>query len=486
MRGGKMIRGRAVVRLLIGGAMALVFTALAAFAEEKAAGNGSGPPPVSIPEGKSYALVIGNSKYHNKKTWREIPGAARDAEAVAKALSDIHKFEVETRSDLSGFAMQKAVLNFLKLKGVDPNARLLIWFAGHGTTIKDVHGNEQGFLVPVDAPESEESPDLELKSLRVELIRDWIAQYVAANHVMVVFDSCFAGSVFEARRTRSGPFKAVKASPPERWKNPVRHFIAAGTARQTVNDDGNFARVFIEAISGRGRLPVKAEHFLTGSDLGNYLHDEISALPTTQQRPLHRKFPAVGQYEQEGEFVFELPFQRTAWSSPQSLMLTPSPAKSGLETFAERCLYGRRHLEASEIAREIAALADPKRNAIVHRFDPYQVEPTTGGIALSTPHEVHTVTVLDGQVRIRYSDNGQMILIPIDAADQSAADDSGNYLLRGAWRRATGYGCVEFSINVRTKTGRGKVFNGLRARWREGLPFGKKPLTSTLTILPDK
>ena len=43
--------------------------------------------------------------------------------------------------------MREALRQFFAIKGADPEARLVLWFAGHGYTL----GGEW-FLVPADAP----------------------------------------------------------------------------------------------------------------------------------------------------------------------------------------------------------------------------------------------------------------------------------------------------------------------------------------------
>ena len=48
-------------------------------------------------------------------------------------------------------ALRATLREFFAIKGADPNARLMLWFAGHGHTI-----NGEGFLVPADAPAATE------------------------------------------------------------------------------------------------------------------------------------------------------------------------------------------------------------------------------------------------------------------------------------------------------------------------------------------
>ena len=48
--------------------------------------------------------------------------------------------------------LEIAIEDFIFDKGTDPENRLLIYYAGHGHTMKLGYGGEMGFLVPADAP----------------------------------------------------------------------------------------------------------------------------------------------------------------------------------------------------------------------------------------------------------------------------------------------------------------------------------------------
>ena len=52
--------------------------------------------------------------------------------------------------DLKLSQLEQAFKAFFINKGGDPNARLFVWFAGHGRT-----ENGEGFLIPADAPRPE-------------------------------------------------------------------------------------------------------------------------------------------------------------------------------------------------------------------------------------------------------------------------------------------------------------------------------------------
>ena len=105
---------------------------------------------------RSYALVIGIDNYQDP-AWPRLSNAINDAKAVAKAL-EARGFEVTLKIDPTSSSLKQAVDSFIFNEGHHENARLFIWFAGHGHTI-----NGEGYLVPADAP----SPDKQNWKFRV-------------------------------------------------------------------------------------------------------------------------------------------------------------------------------------------------------------------------------------------------------------------------------------------------------------------------------
>ena len=94
--------------------------------------------------GASKALVIGIDEYTNG--WPRLSMAVRDAEEIAKTFEN-RGFEVTLLKNLSGDDLRRALRKFYALQGDDPEARLFVWFAGHGHT-----EDGEGYIVPADAP----------------------------------------------------------------------------------------------------------------------------------------------------------------------------------------------------------------------------------------------------------------------------------------------------------------------------------------------
>ena len=127
-----------------------------------------------------------------------------------------------------------------------------------------------------------------------------------SKHVLAVFDSCFAGTVFQSQRAR--PPAAITAA----VKRPVRQFLTSGDADQQVSDDGTFRELFLRALAGEEMADANRDGYLTGTELSLYLEDRIINLTQGARTPRGGKLRGFGQ----GDFVFVLPAEAPALSSP--------------------------------------------------------------------------------------------------------------------------------------------------------------------------
>ena len=108
---------------------------------------------------ESYALVIGVDDYNNG--WPRLSNAVRDAEKIAEALEQ-KGFEVELHRNLDSNELPQVFKRFFILKGENPEARLFVWFAGHGATV-----DGEGYLIPADAPVITQSTEFKLSLIHI-------------------------------------------------------------------------------------------------------------------------------------------------------------------------------------------------------------------------------------------------------------------------------------------------------------------------------
>ena len=253
---------------------------------------------------KSYALVIGIDNYTNG--WPRLAGAIKDAATVAEVLKQ-QGFEVRLEKDLDRKSLTAVLEEWFIFAGQDPDARLLVWFAGHGHTIERKGFAPNGYIVAADAPspfsqsEAERlSAESRFKERALSLTRfGEFMKEANARHVLVVFDSCFSGTIFHATRA------ALPAAISRYTTLPVRQFVTSGTSGQKVSDDGQFRRLFIGAITGlEPEANPNRDPYVTGNELGNFLQQKVTNLSAGRQTPLFGPMNEQG-YDQ-GDFVFQV------------------------------------------------------------------------------------------------------------------------------------------------------------------------------------
>ena len=320
------------------------------------------PGPAQI-YARSYALVIGINGYKDR-AWPRLSNAVKDAEAVKAAL-ERHGFAVTLKTELGANDLPKAIEDFIYGPGADKDARLLIWFAGHGFTL-----NEEGYLVPADAPGPAAGAEFRRKALSLRRFGEYM-RAADAKHVLAIFDSCFAGTVFDTARAPP-PAAITRAT-----TLTVRQMISSGEASQQVSDNGTFRRLFIDALDGNEpNADANRDGFITGTELGLFLADKVANLTRNGQTPRYGKLRDLG-YDR-GDFVFQVGSAQgavlpEAGTKKQSNPVPSSAPQSGWST-AERewQQYGRD-------SRDAALIEAFKRK---HKDDPVYVALADARLAL--------------------------------------------------------------------------------------------------------
>ncbi len=250
----------------------------------------------------SHALVIGIADY--TAGWLDLPGVPTDVEAVSRVL-EAHGFAVRREIDLDHQALDRVIREFIAERGQEADARLVIYFAGHGHTLEQSFGGEMGYLVPANAPPPDRDPaGFVARALPMRQVEVY-AEMIQSKHALFLFDSSFSGSIFSRERSVPGHISARAAQ-------PVRQFITAGSAGEEVPDDSIFRRQFVAALEGEG--DINGDGYVTGSELGEFLYDTVVNFSRGTQHPQYGKIRHPGL--DEGDFVFRLP-------SPPAQSATP-------------------------------------------------------------------------------------------------------------------------------------------------------------------
>lgn len=263
-------------------------------------------------EDGSYALLIGESDYEEigdgRQAWRDLPSVTGEVERLADVLENVHGFEVETVLDPDSAELEEALESFVNRHGVKPNARLMIYMAGHGATTER-YGNKIAWFVPRDAPATTPLGPFVNTALNLRRIEEW-SEIMEAKHVLWLFDSCFSGAAIKMIESRS------EAEEKDGWSvhlhtNPVRRVITAGSENEEVPAESRFTQRLIDILSGAVELGDGTT--VTGQQIGAFLREDIVRYTFKQGLPkVTPQSDTIVIPEEEGDIIFRLEPQLVA------------------------------------------------------------------------------------------------------------------------------------------------------------------------------
>jgi len=239
--------------------------------------------------GKFYALVIGNNEYEN---YTNLKTAVTDATTVAKVLNEQYGFDTRLLLNASRYDILSAI-NELR-NDLTEKDNLMIYYAGHGD-LDD--SNEKGYWLPVDAEPGNSANWLSNTSISDQL------NTMKANHVMVVADSCYAGTLSTASVARQN--LNLSDEDITSWLDVMtdvraRTVITSGGVRPVLDSGGGkhsvFAKAFVKALEDNKR--VLDGNSLYVSILGDVRRD--SAAMAHEQIPDYGAIKYAGH--EAGEF----------------------------------------------------------------------------------------------------------------------------------------------------------------------------------------
>ena len=184
--------------------------------------------PLYLPDyNNSYALIIGINSYHNVGP---LLHAVNDARAIADTLVEKFKFPAHNVSVLLDAEatrdnILREFLHWADPSTVEPDDRILVFFAGHGHTVPGRRG-EIGFLVPVDGKPN----DLSTLVRWDELTRN--ADLIPAKHMLFLMDACYGGLAVTRKTIPPGSMRFLK----DMLQRFSRQVLTAGKADEVVAD----------------------------------------------------------------------------------------------------------------------------------------------------------------------------------------------------------------------------------------------------------
>jgi hypothetical protein len=240
----------------------------------------------------SWALIIGINEYEHMGP---LEIARADAEAIRDVLIRDFKFPRKNVCTLLDQHATRARImeKFLWYEALGPDDRLLVFFAGHGSTVDGSRG-PIGYLVPIDG-------ELKNKSSLIrwdELTRN--ADIIPAKHILFVMDACYSGLAMQ-RAATAGERRFVS----DMIQRPSRQVITAGKADEVVADGGGptgnnsiFTGYVLEGLAGGA---ADHEGVITASNLMNYAYRKVATDSRSNQTP------HFGHVDADGDFIFRTP-----------------------------------------------------------------------------------------------------------------------------------------------------------------------------------
>ena len=251
--------------------------------------------PVDIQQAlyhRGHALLIGVSDY--KTGWPQLPNVKNDLQEL-KAGLDPYFETVEIVQNPTVSELRGRMSEFVLDQWNNPNERLFIYYAGHGfTAFNQASTDNDGYITGSDTPGKSVA-----KAVSFFEVDSW-SRNTSARHVLMVFDSCFSGSLFQTMGPEQEPSPNDLDNVRTLLRKPMRYYITAGRQNEEVAADSTFAKLLLRGL--RGGADKYHEGIISAEELGNYLYHEV---PKDSPRPQTPQYKSIGNAAlSEGQFFF--------------------------------------------------------------------------------------------------------------------------------------------------------------------------------------
>jgi len=280
-----------------------------------------------------HAVVIGVSDYDH---WPKLPNAVKDTEEVAGKLREMG-FKVKLITNPDSRQLKSTLSEIARRLGTEQNRALILYYAGHGETTTLADGTELGYIIPKDCPLQILDPlGFDTKAVSMKEI-EMLALKVRSKHMLVMFDSCFSGSLFALSR-------AAPTDISEKSAKPVRQFMTAGGANETVPDRSIFKVCLLQGLDGEA--DYNRDGYVTASELGLYLQTKVVNYTRGAQHPQFGKIN--NPYLDKGDFIFVLKPSKAKVAKATAPVVSSHTDKDRMSEELERLKQERERLEAEK------------------------------------------------------------------------------------------------------------------------------------------
>jgi hypothetical protein len=149
----------------------------------------------SLVLGNYFALLIGIENYKDSR-YQKLSEPVNDVKSVFDVLTQNYTFEKNNVLILTNPEKKDIfqALNYYR-DNLSVNDNLFVFYAGHGCY--DAKAN-MGYLIPSDADFKNDADWISFADIRKKF------EVIAANHILLIADACFAGSVFRGGDSEAG------------------------------------------------------------------------------------------------------------------------------------------------------------------------------------------------------------------------------------------------------------------------------------------
>jgi WD40 repeat protein len=249
--------------------------------------------------GRGHALLIGVSHYDDS-AWGTLPNVSDDVTVLKKSLAP-HFATVDKLINPTAENLLKTLREFLLGKWNRSDERLLIYYAGHGFTVFNQYSREDmGYITGSDTPGYRDTWNNSIINAISFQDIDALNRETQARQVIMLFDSCFSGSLFSTRSGDVDPKRYDYERARDALHQPVRYYITAGGPTETIPAISPFAELVARGLGGAA--DTYKDGFITAEELGQYLQHNIPAYTHQSLHPL--KGTILDAKLAKGEFIF--------------------------------------------------------------------------------------------------------------------------------------------------------------------------------------
>lgn len=278
---------------------------------------------------KSWALVIGINDYGGEHPM--LANARNDAVAFADLLRTSYHFEqVFTLYDEEATCdTMMAWLRDRLPSQIDNNDRLVLFFAGHGTTRESGLGEKRGYLIPHDAKAGKYADYIDMSELRDA------CGWIKAKHILLILDCCFSGVAAITSRAAPSIDQRVMTDRylQEITRRSAWQVLTAGASDELAADSGNrpghsaFTSALLAGLEGQA--DQNSDGIITASELAGYVKPEVSRQGTGPRAHQQTPFFNYLSGSEQGDFVFlrhdtEIKIAPSATTAKQLVEVTKS------------------------------------------------------------------------------------------------------------------------------------------------------------------